>query len=379
MSWRHRLCPPMRACARIGAAVLFVLCVAPRAHADSAPDGPMWLRAPRERGPLAGTLAYDGRSSWGLDAAIPLGRIAGVHEPPRVPRLALGLSMSGLTNGATDDLRFAAVVDGRRGRAGTWLGVANDAHDAAGGRLHLGAGVWRSFAPFEAEAGMVTSTVSILGREFVSTHADSGRLGWRDSLTVHEFERTAQWTTVQGALRWHRGRVELGTIGGVTVGPGATTGRWAQATLHLRTGPRLLLLAAYGTRPPSAMAFDPTARPGTMVGMQVALAPSHEWALSGALTPRMRDWRAGRAPDGRFVAWLRCRNARAVELTGDFTDWTPVSLEAREGGWWRVALDVPPGLHQVQVRLNGGAWQPPPGLPRTQGAFAGVAGVVVME
>ena len=101
MSWRHRLCPPMRACARIGAAVLFVLCVAPRAHADSAPDGPMWLRAPRERGPLAGTLAYDGRSSWGLDAAIPLGRIAGVHEPPRVPRLALGLSMSGLTNGAT--------------------------------------------------------------------------------------------------------------------------------------------------------------------------------------------------------------------------------------------------------------------------------------
>ena len=46
---------------------------------------------------------------------------------------------------------------------------------------------------------------------------------------------------------------------------------------------------------------------------------------------------------------------------------------------WGAEFAVAPGLHHVQVRADGGAWQVPPGLPTTQGDFAGAAGVLVME
>ncbi len=201
----------------------------------------------------------------------------------------------------------------------------------------------------------------------------------RDTLLTRDVGGSALWTTTQGALRWRRGRFELGTIGGVTVGEGTPMHRWAQATLHLQSGPRVLLLASYGQRPAASLAFDPTARPRTMVGVQLALWASPEWAMAGALTPRMRDWRARRSQDGRLIAFLRCQNAHLVELTGDLTDWSPVRLTALEGGWWSASFPVEPGLHQVQVRLDNGPWQVPPGLPHTQGAFAGEAGVLVVE
>ena len=341
------------------------------AAARAEPTGPMWLRAPRERGPLAGTFAFDGNPSWGLDAAIPLA------SAPR-SRFALGVSVAGRGIDDRDDLRFAAVMDGRRNRMGAWLGAATAGTGAPGGRLHLGTGLWRSFAPIELEAGLLTSAVETRHLEaFVSQYGDSGAI--RDTVTTHGVARSGLWTTAQGALRWRRGRFELGTVGGLTFGEGTSLHRWAQATVHLQTSRRLLVLAAYGQRPSASLAFDPTARPRTMVGVQLALWASPDWAMAGALSPKIRDWRSRVDANGRLVAWLRCKDAHAVELTGDFTDWAPVRMTADEGGWWSATLPVEPGIHQVQVRIDGGPWQVPPDLPRTTGEFAGEAGVLVVE
>ena len=83
--------------------------------------------------------------------------------------------------------------------------------------------------------------------------------------------------------------------------------------------------------------------------------------------------------DGLTKITVRCSGVFSVELAGDFTDWAPVALTARGGDRWETTVTILPGLHQVQIRLDGGDWRVPPGLPSTQREFAGAAGVLLIE
>jgi len=65
-------------------------------------------------------------------------------------------------------------------------------------------------------------------------------------------------------------------------------------------------------------------------------------------------------------------------VAGDFTDWKPVHMEPLHGGWWYQWLSVAPGVHRVQLRLNGGLWQSPPGLPRADDGPVGTSGTLVV-
>lgn len=72
-------------------------------------------------------------------------------------------------------------------------------------------------------------------------------------------------------------------------------------------------------------------------------------------------------------------DAKRVEIESDLTGWLPVDLApANEAGWWSVALPLPAGLHRLRLRLDGGAWGVPPGLPVESGDFGGLAGVIVL-
>ena len=93
----------------------------------------------------------------------------------------------------------------------------------------------------------------------------------------------------------------------------------------------------------------------------------------------MRAWVTRRAPAGRLAIFLRCQDAKRVELASDFTDWLPTALEPAGGGWWELIVPVEPGLHRVRARLDGGAWEVPPGLPRSADEAEAPAGVLLVE
>jgi hypothetical protein len=76
---------------------------------------------------------------------------------------------------------------------------------------------------------------------------------------------------------------------------------------------------------------------------------------------------------------VRAPSANTVEIMGDFTDWSPVSLRTAENGWWTIQLPVSPGIHEVNVRINGGSWAVPQGLPRKSDEFGGSVGVLVIS
>jgi hypothetical protein len=76
---------------------------------------------------------------------------------------------------------------------------------------------------------------------------------------------------------------------------------------------------------------------------------------------------------------LALGEARVAEIRGDFTDWLPVQLIAGRDGVWLLPEGIAPGIHTFSVRIDGGAWHAPPGLPMMEDGFGGVVGVLVVS
>jgi hypothetical protein len=68
-----------------------------------------------------------------------------------------------------------------------------------------------------------------------------------------------------------------------------------------------------------------------------------------------------------------------VEITADFTQWTPVVLAARPDGWWSLSRNLAGGTYQMNVRVDGGAWVVPVGLLSTRDEFGGLTGILTIE
>jgi hypothetical protein len=352
------------------------------ACAEDFAAGPEWLRVPIARGPVAATVGVDERRAWwGIDGTVPLGLGLPRTRTNVVGQsvLGLGMSIAGSARSDARDLRYTALIDRRSRLDGGWLGISTGGNDGQHAKLQLGAGLWRAFAPVEVEAGIVSGVVGASSREASHWKVVPDSLHSRDTTTFRDVDRSALSTTAQSAVRWHFGRMELTAIGGLTVGARTAPQRWAQASMHLQASKRMRVLAAFGQRPAASLAFEPAARPQTMLGIQVAPWASHEGGAPHVTVPVARQWRAELLDDGRTTVRLRCRHASRVELAADFTDWAPIAMTATGDDWWETSLTITPGLHQVQVRLDGGAWQVPPGLPRTSREFAGDAGVLVVN
>jgi hypothetical protein len=75
---------------------------------------------------------------------------------------------------------------------------------------------------------------------------------------------------------------------------------------------------------------------------------------------------------------IRAPDAKAVELMGDFTDWTPVRLVLIEPGLWETELEIPAGVHRVNIRLDGGPWAVPGGARVERTEFGGSVGILVV-
>ena len=76
---------------------------------------------------------------------------------------------------------------------------------------------------------------------------------------------------------------------------------------------------------------------------------------------------------------VRSSPARRAEVMGDFTDWKPTPLVALGAGRWTLPVDLPPGVHHLNVRFDGGAWLVPAGAFAVDDGFGGRVGVVVIR
>jgi hypothetical protein len=202
-----------------------------------------------------------------------------------------------------------------------------------------------------------------------------------------------RYTDSQLSAHWSKSAVELGAEVGFRAGAtgtilGGTGRRWGSVAVTTWLAPRLGLVLAGGTYPIDLTQGFPG---GRFLTFSVRLRSAPEGSALGGSSDRRAATTMGagnREPEITFRALpgssgqvrleIVAPGASTVEVMGDFTTWKPIPLLAGEGKW-TVSLPIARGTHQLNVRLNGGRWMVPPGLPSISDEFGGSAGLLVIE
>ena len=212
------------------------------------------------------------------------------------------------------------------------------------------------------------------------------------SSTPTSVDDSVRYTDSQFSIHWTRSIVELGGEIGFRVGAtGAIIGgsgrRWGSVAATTWLAPNVGLVVAGGTYPIDLTQGFPG---GRFVTLTLRLRASPPNALGGSAARNdpagggnareaSLTFRALSVSKGQVKLEVAAPNAASVEVSGDFTEWRPVTLTRGEGGRWAVLLAIAPGTHQVNVRMNGDRWMVPPGLPPITDEFGGSAGLLVVE
>jgi len=323
-----------------------------------------WFRIAGDRAVLSGAGTFsqldDGSSNYGtLDGSLFSGRRGFAYV--ELEGIAGGSAHSdGTRTGQTLALGRLHVASRSRG---LWFG---------GGAGRTWSGAWRNVIQGDAGAWLVAAhglyslsasptvvddTIKYTDA-FVSGHRElpdwdlDASLGGRVGAQLPTLPANRRiWGNV-GATRWVT--PTLGIVASVGSYPvdftqGFPGGQFASIGVRLRSSP----LRALVTRAPLP---DPPPNRDPVRSFQVR-------RVSGT-THRVRVF----AP-----------TARSVDVTGDFTNWSPVALVADAAGWWTTTAEIHDGTHEITVRVNRGAWLVPPGLMPLKDEFGGTVGLLVVS
>ncbi len=247
---------------------------------------------------------------------------------------------------------------------------------AGGGRTWFGGG--GSSGVFLGEAG-VSTTLQHSTATIVLSPAVVDSLKYMDG---------------QVSLSWTRAKLDLGAVVGVRVGDqltalGGTARSWGSVNAVRWLSSRFALVAAGGTYP-----IDPTQGfPGgrfASLSIRLATRRAAEAETVNTQQPRIEappdeglavatEFTAVRTGARSVTLRVKAPRANQVEVTGDFTSWTPVRLNLASDGWWAATLPIDPGKYQMNLRLDGGEWIVPPGLLSMLDEFGGRVGLLIVE
>jgi hypothetical protein len=305
-------------------------------------------------GPLAARLSLLGgasRTRWGKGSGGWLGDA----------RLQLSSATSGLALGLGSGHTFASsgTQPLSRVEAGGWSRL---------GRIDFG--FWLKRTGLVAPGSTIQSTDGT-PRDTLGVGGSVG--GERRLLQDH-------YTDVEASIGWSRGSLALTAGAGRRIGKAFRYTTWhVQAQYQLTN--RVALVASTGQFPVDVVSGLP-AGGFTTLSMRLDLR-NDQPVVPRSAAFRVRDARSGfsavATEDGTQLILVRLPGAAAVELMGDFTNWSPVLLVPGEDNTWRLRMRIPAGIHEVNVRMDGGPWQVPPGLTQVDDGFGGKVGRFVVE
>jgi hypothetical protein len=319
----------------------------------------------RGAGEVTGTYSQFTTGGWSAQGALS----GSLFAPTASGFLA---EIAGFAGGSThhDGTRTGQVLaNGRlhfmRTRGELFLG-------AGGGRTWVGGG---SRSVFLGEAG-----VSTMIREVDATLTASPAM----------VEDSIKYVDGQLSLSWTRERLDLGALIGTRFGDqltslGGTARTWGNLTAVASMTPRVALVVSGGTYP-----IDPTQGfpGGRFVSASIRLATRRvreapplrqETSTTEEAVPAVTSFAAVRTHTGWVTLRVTAPLAQLVEVSGDFTNWTPVRLERASDGLWSATFPIDRGKYQMNLRLDGGKWLVPPGLLSMLDEFGGSVGLLVIE
>ena len=273
--------------------------------------------------------------------------------------------------------------------ASSYVGFAHFAHALGRLRAHVLGNHWGAWAgPL---AGSVASDAGGNG----ATGLEAG--GWTRWPAV---ALELAWTRVTVAdtsyadlvvrARTQPGVLDLSaSLGTRSSNRGGLPATYGDLSLAVRLAGPLALIASVGEYPSDPVGGSVAGRYVT-AGLRLSPPPARRAPATGTFTTpsygRGREAPATTEPavvamerDGDLaVPVLRADGARLVELMGDFTGWQPVALAAGSDGRWRYEAGLPTGMYRFNVRLDGGPWGVPAGVPTADDEFGSSVGVLVV-
>jgi hypothetical protein len=285
---------------------------------------------------------------------------------------ASGLSLQAV--GGSEWLSAGILAQGY----GSWLEGGSLSGVATGGPVLVAAtGPWVAWVAGEAgglrridggSSGLVGATVHV--------RRDVGEILGLDA---------AASADAAGAVRYQEFTVgvdgRVGALsGGLTYGArsgGLGGGPWAQARAAWRVFPCIALEFEGGKYPADITGFTHGlfVTAGVRVGLtRAALEPRR--GRSRAAGDALRVERLDR-DQVRVV--FRVPGARSVALAGEWNDWTPEPLRARDDGRWDTVVRLAPGAYRFSLVVDGEQWTVPSGVPTLPDDFGGQVGLLVVR
>jgi hypothetical protein len=118
-----------------------------------------------------------------------------------------------------------------------------------------------------------------------------------------------------------------------------------------------------------------------MAGLEFAPWPISKGAVPVSLphSVLVKNFESRPAPGGLQKIIIRVGGVESVEVMGDFSDWSPLVVSRKGRDLWELSIPMSPGSHQINVRVDGGQWMAPPGIPAMHDSFGGDVGLLIVR
>jgi len=200
------------------------------------------------------------------------------------------------------------------------------------------------------------------------------------------------YTDLRSAGRWgSTGIVLEATVGARFWSRGGGRGVFGDGSATVTIAPHAALVVSAGRYPTDAVSGSIAGRYVTAalrlgaIGVRTRSAPglpgnAHASGADGSLSLGETRLEVQAQQDEDVRLTLFAPGATTVEITGDFTDWQPVPLSRNPGNGdgWRGTFRIPPGVHRINVRRDGGRWLAPGGTTHSVDDYDGEVGVFVV-
>jgi hypothetical protein len=201
--------------------------------------------------------------------------------------------------------------------------------------------------------------------------------------TATDCRRQSRFSDIEGSVNWAYGWLELTGQAGYRFGDSydvtPDSRRWAAGTAVLWITNRVAAVMGGGRIPANPSRGLP-ARNYANFGLMLSYSsiPRTTVPVAPMTIAAVKDFEVRPLATGTQKITVRVGGVETVEVMGDFSDWTPLVLMRRGRDLWDITLPVTAGVHEINLRLDGGPWLAPPGLPTRRDNFSGDVGLLVV-
>lgn len=289
---------------------------------------------------------------------------------------------------------------------GVWLGggVARPWRVAVASQASVtDAGAWAKLGDALAKFGTATMTATFTNFSFtkIASVNDTGsaslscaspvapvaniavRALFTETPGTGACERQSRFNDLEGSIRWELGALELTAATGYRFGDSydvtPDSKRWTSGTATIWLNDRIALVGGGGRQPALPLRGIP-ARSYGMAGIELAYWPINKGGVPVSL-PRatlVKGFEMHALPTGMHKLIIHVGGVETVDVMGDFSDWSPLTLVRRGRDLWELSVPLSYGMHQINVRVDGGPWMAPPGTPTMHDSFNGDVGLIVV-